>query len=96
MLELSDGKELRIWDTVIPVWKYVAISLGFTRAMIRSIEVDRHYIPKDATFEMFKVWLNGAHSELKPATWTTLVQSLKDVKFTEIADMLYDLVCCNC
>ena len=61
------------------IWKNVAITLGFSRANIKGIEMSCHYQPEDATLEMFRQWLKGAHSELKPATWSTLIQSLKDV-----------------
>ena len=92
LLECSDGKELRIIDRVTHIWKNIAITLGFSRVRIKGIEMSCHYQPKDATLEMFKQWLKGAHSQLKPATWSTLIQSLKDVKLTQIADMLCNLV----
>ena len=97
LLECSDGKELRIIDRVTHIWKNIAITLGFSQVRIKGVEMSCHYQPKDATLEMFKQWLKGAHSELKPATWSTLIQSLKDVKLTQVADMLSNLVCCvNC
>ena len=74
------------------IWKNIAITLGFSRANIKGIEMSYHYQPEDATLEMFIQWLKGAHSELKPATWSTLIQSLKDVKLTDIAAMLSNLV----
>ena len=74
------------------IWKNVAITLGFSRANIKGIEMSCHYQPEDATLEMFRQWLKGAHSQLKPATWSTLIQSLKDVKLTEIAAMLSNMV----
>ena len=75
-----------------PDWKNVAITLGFSRAKIKGIEMSCHYQPEDATLEMFRQWLKGALSQLKPATWSTLIQSLKDVKLTEIAAMLSNVV----
>ena len=74
------------------IWKNVAITLGFSRANIKGIEMSCLLQTQEATFEMFRQWLKGAHSELKPATWSTLIQSLKDVKLTEIAAMLSNLV----
>ena len=74
------------------IWKNVAITLGFNGANIKGIEMNCHYQTDDATLEMFKQWLKGAHSELKPATWSTLIQSLKDVKLTEMGAMLSNLV----
>ena len=74
------------------IWKNVAITLGFSRANIKGIEMSCLHQPQEATFEMFRQWLKGAHSQLKPATWSTLIPSLKDVKLTEIAAMLSNLV----
>ena len=74
------------------IWKNVAITLGFSRATIKGIEMSCYYQPEDATLEMFRQWLKGAHRDLKPATWSTLIQSLKDVKLTEIAAMLSNMV----
>ena len=92
LLECSNGKELRIRESVTPDWKNVAITLGFNHANIKGIEMSCHYQPEDATLEMFRQWLKGANRDLKPATWSTLIQSLKDVKLNEIAAMLSNLV----
>ena len=93
LLQFSNGKELRIRDRISHIWKNLAITLGFNQAKIKGIEISCHYQPEDATYEMFRQWLKGAHGDLKPATWSTLIQSLRDVKLTGIADMLSNLVC---
>ena len=92
LLKYANGKELRIMEAVAPFWKKVASTLGFDEARIRAIEVGCHYQSEDATREMFCLWLEGDR-HLKPATWSTLVQSLKDVNLTEIAVLLSNLVC---
>ena len=92
LLKYANGKELRIMEAVAPFWKKVANTLGFDEARIRAIEIGCHYQPEDATREMFCRWLEGDR-HLKPATWSTLIQSLKDVKLTEIVILLSNLVC---
>ena len=92
LLKYANGKELRIMEAVAPFWKKVANTLGFDEARIRAIEIGCHYQPEDATREMFCRWLEGDR-HLKSATWSTLIQSLKDVNLTEIAVLLSNLVC---
>ena len=79
-------------EKVAPVWKKTAITLGFDEAKISTIEIGSHYKPEDATLEMFSLWLKGAQ-HLKPATWSTLITCLKDVKLNELANLLNNLVC---
>ena len=78
-------------ETLAPFWKDIAITFGFDEARIKSIDMSCHYRAESATLEMFSLWLKGAH-DLKPATWSTLIQSLKDLKLTEIAVILTNLV----
>ena len=93
MLKLPTGKELRIMAAVAPIWKKMAVSLGFDEANIKAIEMCCHYQPEDASREMFSQWLEGNNCDLKPATWSTLVQSLKEVNLRNIARFLRNLVC---
>jgi hypothetical protein len=74
-------------ETVVPKWKKVAAAFGFNKERIEAIEEDEHYKQEKATFEMFGRWLKGEH-DLKPMTWDTLIQCLKDVNLLDIAKML--------
>ena len=93
LLKLPNGEELRIMEKVAPKWKKMAVSLGFDEANIKAIEMGCHYQPEDASREMFSQWLEGVNCDLKPATWSTLVQSLMDVNLRNIARFLRNLVC---
>ena len=65
----------------------MAIALGFDGARIATIEMDAHFQAENACRKMFTGWLDGGH-DLKPATWDALIQSLKDVKLIETANLL--------
>ena len=87
LLNFDDGSELRIMEIVAPKWKKVATAIGFNKERIEAIEEDEHYKQEKATFEMFGRWLKGEHN-LKPATWDTLVQCLKEANLLDIAKTL--------
>ena len=90
MLECSDGRVLRIMESVAPQWKKMAVALGFSVARIKSIEKGEHYQPDDASFEIFSCWLEGEH-DLKPPSWEVLIQCLKQANLLDIAEMLSNL-----
>ena len=95
LLKIPDGTELRIIEKVVPKWKQVAIALGFDGARIETIEMGALRQPEHASRKMFTAWLAGGH-DLKTRTWDVLIQSLKAVKLTEIADLLnhtIEIVC---
>ena len=80
-------------DAVAKIWEKMAMSLGFDEANINTIRKSCFGQPQDASREMFSQWLEGVNCDLKPATWSTLVQSLKDVNLRNIAGVLRNLVC---
>ena len=53
--------------------------------------MDAHYQSGNACLKIFTGWLEGGH-DLKPAMWDVLIQSLKDVKLTKIADLLHSTI----
>ena len=87
MVEFSNGRVLRIMESVASHWKQMAVALGFSVAKIKSIEKGEHYQPDDASFEIFSRWLEGEH-DLKPPTWEVLSQCLKQASLLDIAEML--------
>ena len=74
-------------EIVASNWKKVATAIGFNEARIKAVE---HCKPEDATFEIFSRWLKGEYN-LKPVTWDSLAQCLKDANFQDIADMLCNI-----
>ena len=91
LLKLANGKEIRIIEMVAPHWKKFATALGFNQARIKSVEMGSHYQPEEACCEIFRSWLDGAH-DLKPVTWDSLIQCLKEAKPVETMDMLSNMV----
>ena len=87
VLSSDNGGELRIMETVAPKWKQVATAIGFNEARIKAVDEGEHCKPEDATFEMFCRWLNGEHN-LKPVTWDTLIQCLKEANLQDVAETL--------
>ena len=79
---------------VAPHWKKFATALCFNQARIKSVEMGSHYQPEDACREIFSSWLDGVH-DLKPVTWNSLIQCLKELKeakVVEAVDMLSNMV----
>ena len=69
----------------------MAIALGFSLPRIKSIEKDTHYMPEDASLEMFFCWLEGEY-DLKPPTWEVLIQCLKQANLLYIGEMLSNAI----
>ena len=90
ILEYSDGRVLRIMESVAPHWKQMAVALGFSVARIKSIEKGEHYQPFDASLKIFSCWLVGEH-DLKSPTWEVLIQCLRQANLLDIAEMLNNL-----
>ena len=90
MVKLSNGRILRIMESVAPQWKQMAIALGFSVVRIKSIEKSKQCQTDDASFEMFSCWLEGEH-DLKPPTWDVLIQCLKQANLMDIVEMLNNL-----
>ena len=77
-------------EIVAPKWKQVAAAVGFNKERIEAIEVDEHYKQEKATFETFGRWLKGEHN-LKPVTWDTLIQCLKEANLQDVAETLSNI-----
>ena len=68
----------------------MAAAIGFNKERIEAIEEDEHYKQEKATFEMFGRWLKGGH-DLKPVTWDTLIQCLKETNLQDITKTLSNI-----
>ena len=90
MVEFSNGRVLRIMESVAPHWKQIAIALGFSVARIKSIEKSKQCQTDDASLEMLSCWLQGEH-DLKPPTWEVLIQCLKRANLLDVAELLSNI-----
>ena len=76
---------------MVSIWQKIASKLGFNEIKIKNLEMSYHF-KEDATIEMFTQWLEGV-GDLQPATWSTLIESLRDVNLTKTVALLRNLVC---
>ena len=53
---------------------------------VKNIKVSEHGDPVDITVEILKQWLQG--KGIKPVTWQTLVNCLRDTNFNAVADYM--------
>ena len=78
-------------EIVTPKWKKVAIALGYNGSLIETMEMDAHYQSGNACLKMFTGWLEGGH-DLRPATWTVLIASMKAAKLMPLANLLSNTI----
>lgn len=82
-LKLDSEKSLRIIKKVQPYWKKLAIQLGMEDSY-KTIENQNK--DSEACQEMLSQWINGQGSA--PASWKTLIQALKDIELSTLAEKL--------
>ena len=76
-------------DTVAAEWEELAIALGFEPAVINYIRRDHVHDAKGACYRVLTKWLAEEEENLRgPATWATLIESLKDAGFASLAEDL--------
>ena len=85
LLKLPSGKRVRIIETVAKDWRKVGCQLNFDRVgnQLDITERQKSNNPVACCEAMFQHWLNG--NRVKPATWKTLTDILKDCKFISLA-----------
>jgi hypothetical protein len=86
LLKPGDGREVKIIATVADQWAKLANALGFDTATCDSLATD-----KASCEDMFTCWLRGGQN-LRPATWDSLIKSLEDSGFTELANNVKKVV----
>lgn len=79
-------KKIRVMKTVAASWRQVAIALHFEGSVIEIISESARSYPEPACEDMFRRWLRGEGRG--PITWDTLIESLEDAEFENLADDL--------
>ena len=74
---------MRIIDTVASKWDRIAIRLHFNGHDISRIERDHKESVVRACRTMFSEWLEGKGR--KPISWNTLIKTLKEADYSELA-----------
>ena len=78
LLNLRDGRKVRITKSIAAKWDALAIRFGFEGMIMSTIRKGAFYQPDDACYKMFTRWLNGEEG-LKLPTWYNLIQCLKEI-----------------
>lgn len=84
----KDGTTIRVIEETASKWKHIATALGFNGPRIESIEMDSCFRVEVACMQVFIKWLDGEHDLRKPISWATLIQCLREERFTELANDL--------
>jgi len=80
------GRTLKIIETVADQLEEMARALQLEDHVTNTCETD----PVPASCEMMQQWLNGEGRE--PVTWSTLIQSLIDTGFLDLAETLQEIL----
>ena len=83
VLHCSEGKEIRVMDTVAGKWEDLAMALHFDGPTILTIKKDSALCSKTACFTVLQRWLEGKGRQ--PACWDILLKALKDAEFRVLA-----------
>ena len=79
----ENGSTVRIINTVASKWDRIAIRLHFSGHDISRIERDHEKSVVRACQTMFSEWLEGKGR--KPISWNTLIKTLKEADYSELA-----------
>ena len=85
----SNGKVVKVIETVAATWETVATRLHFNHNLIECIKRDGHYQTDPCCRKMFGEWLGGKGR--KPVNWQTLITVLKEAKYSVLASELEDI-----
>ena len=88
LLRLPNGEQVKIIETVAKDWRGVGSQLKFDQVGNRLdiIEQQKTNNPVACCEAMFQRWLNG--NGVKPTTWKTLINILKDFEFIRLAEQV--------
>ena len=68
-------------------WKILAYALGFSYSEVKAIDMDARNV-KGACSDMLGMWLEG-QGKREPRNWATLLEALKDIGHSELANEVY-------
>ena len=88
MMKTSEGKRIKIIDTVAPKWKALGDQLEFDEfgSNLDAIETKNINKPNECCREMFQHWLKG--NGVRPCSWRKLIELLKDCDFEVLAEQV--------
>ena len=88
LMKLPNGERVKIVETVAKDWRKVGCQLNFDRVgnQLDIIERQKSNNPVACCEAMFQHWLNG--NGVKPVTWRTLIDILKDCEHVVLAQQV--------
>lgn len=76
---------VNVMETVAPIWEKVAVALHF-EGYVAVIKQNNQQQVEPSCLSMFSEWLNGRGR--RPASWLTLVDVLREVNLSHVADRI--------
>ena len=93
MLRVGD-KKIQIIKTLAPNWNELGDLLDFDKIGTELDNIEKaHSTDKARCKAMFQHWLKG--NGVKPCSWWTLIQLLKDCDQESLANEIQDVLTCN-
>ena len=88
MTKNSEGKKIKIIETVASKWQILGDQLEFDErgSKLDLIKTKHPSDPVECCREMFKHWLNG--NGVRPCSWRKLIELLEDCDFEVLAEQV--------
>ena len=87
--KLDQLEELKVWETVADDWTKLGIFLEFDYEMLRRLDIQHTTSNKNCCHSLLHDWLHGKASA---PTWEKLIEALKKLEKTDLADKLNKFV----
>ena len=82
---------VKVVEAVAEEWEELAKTLHFNSSVIESVR-ESFPLPKDGCQEMLRRWLDRQEETCQPVYWNTLINSLCEAGFVDIANDLQEAV----
>ena len=83
---------VRVIEGVAGHWEDLALALHFETSMIEIVNRDMFHKTENSCRELLRRWLEGQGGTRQPVNWATLIESLIDAGFFDVADDLREVV----
>ena len=83
---------MKVIESVAAQWEHLALALHFEGRVIDSVKRNNFYQTEDACREMLRRWLEGQGETRQPVNWATLIDSLLEAGFIDIAENLHEVI----
>ena len=87
-LQGRGGRRVRVIESVATNWEYLAQALHFEDGVIETVRRDAYNRAEDSCQEVLRLWLEGQAESRQPVNWGTLIDSLSEAGFVDVAEDL--------